>query len=171
MERRALVLSPGLAIGPGMCADARYLITLAATICLVALPSQAAAQAGVPTPETRQSQPGLVLRDSLSRFNFDGLPLNVRESMQGTPQPAQDARRRDSLANGIIIGAVVGAAAFGGFGAILCKAYQEPQGPGCISDTLRFVAIGAAIGAGGGLALDAALTRQSGVRVSLAVRF
>lgn len=151
--------------------DARFLITLAATCCLIGLPSQAAAQAEAPTPSTNESQRAMAAPHGLqSIFKFDGVPAGIRDSLH-RPQPAQDAPRRDSLTNGLIIGAVVGAAAFGGFGAILCKAYQEPQGPSCVSDTLRFVAIGAAIGAGGGLAIDAALTRQSGVRVSIAVRF
>jgi hypothetical protein len=83
----------------------------------------------------------------------------------------QDVRRRDSVTNGILIGAAIGAAALGTFGGILCKAMQEPDGPSCADDTFRLAAIGGAIGAGGGLIVDVALDRQSGVRVAVGVRF
>lgn len=77
---------------------------------------------------------------------------------------------RDSLRNGAIIGTVIGAAAFGAFAAALCNAYQEESDPSCLPDTLRFGAIGGAIGAGAGLAIDAA-RNQRGVTVRFAVRF
>ena len=76
----------------------------------------------------------------------------------------------DSLRNGAIIGTVIGAAAFGAFAAALCNAYQEEGGASCLPDTLRFAAIGGAIGAGTGLAIDAA-RHQRGVTVRFAVRF
>jgi hypothetical protein len=76
----------------------------------------------------------------------------------------------DSLRNGAIIGTVIGAAAFGAFAAALCNAYREQGGPSCLSDTLRFGAIGGAVGAGAGLAIDAA-RNQRGVTVRFAVRF
>ena len=76
----------------------------------------------------------------------------------------------DSLKNGAFIGTVIGAAAFGAFAAALCNAYQEEGDPSCLPDTLRFGAIGGAIGAGAGLAIDAA-RNQRGVTVRFAVRF
>jgi hypothetical protein len=76
----------------------------------------------------------------------------------------------DSLRNGAIIGTVIGAAAFGAFAAALCNAYQEEDDASCVPDTLRFGAIGGAIGAGAGLAIDAARD-QRGVTVRFAVRF
>jgi hypothetical protein len=85
-------------------------------------------------------------------------------------QPDQP-RRRDSLKNGAIIGAIVGAAALGTFGGFLCNALQEPGTPSCLGDTLRIAAVGAAIGLGAGLAIDAALMRQPGVGVAVRVKF
>ena len=76
----------------------------------------------------------------------------------------------DSLTNGTLIGAIVGAVALGTVGAVICKAFQEPSDPSCVGDSLRVAAIGAGIGAGVGIAVDAA--RQSGgVRVRLSVKF
>ena len=82
----------------------------------------------------------------------------------------QGVRPRDSLANGAVIGAVIGAAAFSVFAAILCKAYQEEGGASCLPDTLRFAAIGGAIGGGVGLAIDAARSQRR-ITVRIAVRF
>ncbi len=103
------------------------------------------------------------------RLELDRLRLTAGEVTEA-PQPAQTAPRRDSLKNGVLIGAAVGAIALGGFGAFVCNALQEPGDPGCLGDTLRIAAVGAAIGAGAGLAVDAVLDR-GGVRVSIGVRF
>ena len=80
-------------------------------------------------------------------------------------------RRDDSLKNGAIIGAIVGAVGLGAFGAFICNLYQEEGGASCLPDTLRVAAIGAAIGAGIGVAVDAALTRHAGVTVRISVKF
>jgi hypothetical protein len=93
------------------------------------------------------------------------------EHLRGAAQATQRVGPRDSLRNGAIIGAVVGALAFGGFAAVLCHAYQEEGGASCVTDTLRFAAIGAGIGAGAGLAIDAARARHPGVTVQLAIGF
>ena len=77
---------------------------------------------------------------------------------------------RDSLRNGAILGAVIGAAASGAFAATLCHAYQQKGGASCVPDTVRFAAIGAAIGTGAGLAIDAARTDR-GATVRLAISF
>ncbi len=106
---------------------------------------------------------------SASLFSPDRLSLVLRDGESSARAARQ--RSRDSLKNGIVIGALAGAAALGTFGAVLCNALQEPGGPSCLGDTLRIAALGAAIGAGAGLAIDAAFTRQAGVRVSLRVRF
>jgi hypothetical protein len=82
----------------------------------------------------------------------------------------QRVRARDSLRNGAVIGTVIGAAAFGAFAAALCHAYQEEGGGSCLPDTLQFAAIGGAIGAGAGLAIDAARSHR-GVTVRWAIRF
>jgi hypothetical protein len=70
-----------------------------------------------------------------------------------------------------LCGAAAGAAPAGVLGGFLCKAFQEPSDPSCIGDTFRIAAVGAAIGAGAGLGIDAALTRQGGVRLSIRKRF
>lgn len=147
---------------------------IVAMLVLLALPSPAAAQAeAVPPPTTDSAAtfrwiPGSTGGSQI--FRGDGLSFSVTETTHRT-SVLQDVRKRDSLANGILIGAAIGAAALGTFGAIVCKAMQQPDEPSCVDDTLRLAAIGGAIGAGGGLVIDAARSRQSGVRVSLAVRF
>jgi hypothetical protein len=78
---------------------------------------------------------------------------------------------RDTLKNGAIIGAVVGAAGLGALAALICNAYQEEGGASCLRDTLRGAAIGAAIGIGAGVAVDAAFTRHAGVTVRIGVAF
>jgi hypothetical protein len=74
----------------------------------------------------------------------------------GIEQPAQRGSSRDSLKNGAAIGAVVGAVGLGALGALICNLYQEEGGASCLPDTLRVAAIGAAIGIGAGVAVDAA---------------
>ena len=96
----------------------------------------------------------------------DRLAGNVRTDTFGR----QSLGARDSLRNGAIIGAVIGAAAFGAFAAALCNAYQAEGDPSCLPDTLRFGAIGGAIGAGAGLAIDAA-RNQRGVTLRFAITF
>ena len=83
----------------------------------------------------------------------------------------QSGSSRDSLKNGTIIGAAVGAIALGAFGAFLCNALQEPGDPSCLTGTLRIAALGAAVGAGAGLAIDAARSRGPGVTLSMKLRF
>ena len=85
-------------------------------------------------------------------------------------QPAP-RRSRDSLKNGAVRGAIVGAVGLGALGALICRLYQEEGGASCLPDTLGVAAIGAAIGTGVGVAVDAALTRHNGVAVSVRVRF
>jgi hypothetical protein len=78
--------------------------------------------------------------------------------------------RPDSIKNGAIIGALVGAAALGGFGAWICHALHEPSDPPCLPDVLKVAAIGAGIGAAGGAGIDAMLARNT-PRPLLRVRF
>lgn len=77
----------------------------------------------------------------------------------------------DTLKNGAIIGALVGAVTLGAFGALICNLEQEPGAGNCLSDTLRVAAIGAGIGAGIGLTVDAALAREAGITVRLGLTF
>ena len=93
------------------------------------------------------------------------------EGLVGIAQPAQRGSSRDTLKNGAIIGAIVGAVGLGAFGAFICNLYQEEGGASCLPDALRGAAIGAAIGTGAGVAVDAAFTRHAGVTVRIGVRF
>jgi hypothetical protein len=81
------------------------------------------------------------------------------------------SRNHDSLKNGAVIGAVIGAAALGTFGGLLCNALHEPGTPSCWSDTLRIAAIGAGIGLGAGVAVDAAFARRQGVALRVRITF
>lgn len=154
-----------------MLTDPRQLIaSLIVPLWLLVLPSDAVAQTGAPKPLSMDRQLAASARVSPLALALDRPSLSVR-ALTGRAQLAQRGRSRDSLKNGTIIGAVVGAVALGAFGAVLCNAQQEPGGPSCLTDTLRVAALGAAIGAGAGLAVDAALTRRAGVTVSIAIRF
>lgn len=122
------------------------------------------------------AEPDFVLGDitpklclSLVKHTYPTLDRFAGHVMNGT-FAQQPVRSRDSLRNGTIIGTVIGAAAFGAFAAVLCNAYQEEGSGSCLPDTLRFAAIGGAIGAGAGLAIDAARS-QSGVTVRFVIRF
>ena len=140
---------------------------LLVAVCLAALPGHAAAEGAAPA--SNEHQTAIASSRSPLRFELDRLRRTAGE-LTAMVQPPPPGSRRDSLKNGILIGAAVGAIALGGFGAILCNALQEPGDPGCLGDTLRIAAVGAAIGAGAGLAVDAVLDR-GGVRVSIGVRF
>jgi hypothetical protein len=65
---------------------------------------------------------------------------------------------------------VIGAVAFGAVASTHSNAYQQKGGASCVPDTLRFAALGGAIGAGAGLAIDAA-RRDRGLTVRLAISF
>jgi hypothetical protein len=79
-------------------------------------------------------------------------------------QAAAPAKKRDSLKNGAIIGAVVGAVALGGFGGYLCVVLAEPGDPPCLPDILRIAAVGAGIGAGAGIGIDAMISPRNLLR-------
>lgn len=89
----------------------------------------------------------------------------------GAAQAAPPRSTPDTLKNGLIIGALVGAVTLAAVGGLICHLEQEPGAGNCLSDTLRVAAIGAGIGAGVGLTVDAALTRQAGIRVRWGVTF
>jgi hypothetical protein len=137
---------------------------------LLMLACDAVAQTEVTKPLFINRQPAAAAAVAPRAVEFDRLSISVAHWTAAT-QGSQGGQSRDSLKNGIIIGAIVGAVALGAFGAVLCNALQEPADPSCLPDTLRIAAVGAAIGAGAGLALDAALTRHGGVSVSAAIRF
>lgn len=148
----------------------QLIASFVAMLCLVLAPCEVVGQPAVPRPLSTGRQPARSAPVWRPVVKVPDLSL-VAEGRMGRAQPAQRGSSRDSVRNGTIIGAVVGAVALGGFGALLCKLYQEEGGASCLPDTLRVAAIGAAIGAGAGLAIDAALTRRGGVRVGVGVRF
>lgn len=93
------------------------------------------------------------------------------DALVGVAQTPQHGSSRDSVTNGAIIGAIVGAVGLAALGASICHLYQEDAAESCLPDTLRGAAIGAAIGAGAGVSVDAVLTRHAGVTVRIGVRF
>ena len=100
------------------------------------------------------------------------------DGVVGSAQPAPRASTRDSLKNGGIVGAIVGAVTFGAVAAVICNLYQEEGGPSCLGDTMRGVLVGAAIGTGVGVTVDAVLPRHNAasqrhpaVTVRIAIRF
>ena len=121
---------------------------------------------GVASAQTVSSTSAPV-RLSEVKLSVKLVPADVRRS-----SPLfQPTERRDSLTNGTVIGALVGAAVLGVTSAAVCKVYQEPTDPSCVGHAFKVAALGAAIGAGTGLAIDAALSRQGGVRVAVKKRF
>lgn len=75
------------------------------------------------------------------------------------PAPAVQANR-DSIANGLVIGAIIGAAAMGAVGGWFCYMLREPSDPPCWNSVARVGALGAVIGAGAGAGIDALMARQ-----------
>jgi len=126
------------------------------------------------TAATRASAQGIGRFSALPTGVHALLPSSVPRPLNHvTDDAALTSARgapRDSLTNGAVMGVIVGAAAFGGFAATLCHAYREEGGASCVSDTLRFAAIGGGIGIGAGLAIDAARSNH-GFKVSLLVKF
>ncbi len=99
-------------------------------------------------------------------------PLRLRTAEAFRMSPSAPAKGSgDSLTNGTLIGAIVGAVTLGTVGAVICKAFQEPSDSSCVGDSLRVAAIGAGIGAGVGIAVDAARGQYGGVRVRMSMKF
>ena len=146
------------------------IVSLVVVLGLALLSSDAAGQSAAPIPSLGGQSSPLSLRwpvfVGLERQSLAPGALTIEAQPAPQPRPSHD-----SLKNGVIIGAVVGAGALGALGAFYCHLYQEEGGPSCRSDTLRAAAIGAAIGTGTGLVLDAAFERHAGVTVRMRVRF
>lgn len=68
---------------------------------------------------------------------------------------------RDSVKDGLIIGAVAGGVAAGLFGTVLCHALKEPGDPSCVPGVLTIGALGAGIGAAAGAGIDALISESS----------
>ena len=78
-----------------------------------------------------------------------------------TTPPAQINRQRDSVKNGAVIGALIGAAIMGGYVTFLCNALQEPGDPSCLGSALLGFGLGAGTGALGGAGIDALMMRRA----------
>ena len=122
------------------------LICFILTVAFVA-PTVLAAQEALPS-----SPPRLIISERAIR---EGLVASAHT----TAVESAAARQDDSLKNGAIVGAVVGAAAMGIFGGLLCNALQEPSDPPCWRSVLPIAGLGAGIGLGVGVGIDALATR------------
>ena len=78
---------------------------------------------------------------------------------------AQPIRSRDSLWNGIVVGAIIGGASAAVFGGWLCHMLREPSDPPCWQWALRTGAFGAGVGAAAGAGVDA--LRSQGMPIVL----
>ena len=107
---------------------------------------------------------------TFARLDVRGWSLAPKGFVGATP-PGQRRSSRDTLKNGAIIGAIAGAVGAGAFGALICHLYQEKGDASCWPDALRGATIGAAVGTGAGIAVDASLTRHAGVAVRVGVGF
>ena len=126
-----------------------HLIQLAITLALISVPVSAFAQVkgSVPDPETPIMNAAVAAVHNIVRGDEERARL----------LQTQD---RDTLANGVLIGAIIGGAAMGVFATILCNALHEEGNPPCWRGVLAISAVGAGIGAAAGAGIDAALYRQ-----------
>lgn len=145
----------------------RLFLPLVLIVCLAAPGRALAAEAETPAVVGVRRTPSALARPSLE-VQSRSLTLN---GLVGPAQPPPRGSSRDSLKNGAVIGAIAGAVGAGAFGALICRLYQEEGDASCWSDALRVAAVGAAIGTGAGVAVDAALTRHPGVGVRLRFAF
>jgi hypothetical protein len=74
--------------------------------------------------------------------------------------PAPAIQSRDSVKNGAILGAVIGAVALAAPGAWICHMLREPGDPPCWKGVLTVGAIGAGVGAAAGAGVDALFVRE-----------
>jgi len=117
--------------------------TLTTVLCLVFSPVAASAQHN----NSMELPPRLIISEEAVA---DALAAEQ-------PRPRVD---RDSVWNGALIGAIVGAAIFGGYVTFLCNALQEPSDPSCLGSSLMGIGIGAGAGALGGAGIDALMSRS-----------
>ena len=146
----------------------RIALPLALIVCLAGSGRAIAAQDVTPTVPSRALTPSSLVWPRL--VDVQRRPLAM-ESLVGNAQAVQHGSSRDSLKNGAIVGAIAGAVGLGALGGLICHVQQEEGNASCWSDTLRVAAIGAAIGVGAGITVDAALTRHAGAAVRIGVTF
>ena len=112
--------------------------------CIVVLMIAAAPPALAQAPEPQPQK--LIISDRAMAIGLEKAP------------PA--AQSRDSLKNGAIIGAVIGAVALAAPGAWICHMLREPGDPPCWKSVVTVGAIGAGIGVVAGAGVDAMLIRD-----------
>jgi len=114
-------------------------------LSFVTAPTSASAQVSPPAPARSLIIPNLATAPTSA----------AQPSSAGAPR-----QPRDSLKNGAIVGALIGAVGFGLTGTWVCNMLQEPGDPSCLGGVLMFSAIGAGIGAGAGIGIDALVDRS-----------
>lgn len=137
-----------------------HLIRLAITLALISVPASTfgQVQATAPDPET-------------PLLNAAVTAVRTIASDEERARLFQTQRaERDTLANGVLIGAILGAAAMGVFATVLCSALHEEGNPPCWRGVLAISAVGAGIGAAAGAGIDAMLYRQRPI-LSVKMRF
>lgn len=86
------------------------------------------------------------------------IAMALADSARGLTTSSQ-ASSRDSIKNGAIVGAVLGAVAMGGFAGWLCHQLREPSDPPCWKSVAYAGALGAGAGAAAGAGVDALISR------------
>ena len=89
------------------------------------------------------------------------LIISQRAMAIGLEKAPPAAQSRDSLKNGAIIGAVIGAVALAAPGAWICHMLREPSDPPCWKSVVTVGAIGAGVGVVAGAGVDAMLIRDA----------
>ncbi|HEX6162004.1 MAG TPA: hypothetical protein VFZ31_01475 [Vicinamibacterales bacterium] len=117
-------------------------------VLIFAATSPAFAQA----PAIEAAQPRLIISERALAGGLDRMPPAVQS--------------RDSVRNGAIIGAVIGAVALAAPGAWICHMLKEPGDPPCLKGVLTLGAVGAGVGAAAGAGVDALFVRDQRPRLS-----
>jgi hypothetical protein len=107
---------------------------------------------------------------SLAEMAADHLSADAPwRTAPGVSALQQNTASRDTLKNGALVGAIVGAAATFAFGMYLCHAIREEGDPPCLKPALVLAAVGGGAGALVGAGIDALRLRHPTLSVS--VRF
>jgi hypothetical protein len=112
---------------------------------------------------------GTATAQELQHDNSARLVISDGAIARGLADARRDAvvqDRPDSLKNGIIIGAVIGAGLAALAGNYLCEVFDEGTDSPCWGSILQITALGAGIGAAAGAGIDALATRQTPVALS-----
>lgn len=127
-------------------------------LMLVAGAPAAAQDRGPETSEPQALHKLVISNEAIARALAEERPMIVQQE------------QRDSLANGAIIGAIVGGVAMGAFGAWICVMTGEEGDPPCWRGILTISALGVGIGAAAGVGIDALAARRTPIPL-IRVRF